>query len=108
MATPRKRPTNSGFTAKKVEQTAEENEIKELLDEVATEMFETISQKEEPAPEPEPYVPMDIVPTDDVGPRFVEPDPQPTVVEQETTPQPLQPVAPRRHPRNVPKFSRYK
>lgn len=107
MPTPRKKPTGSGFTSNKPEQTTEETEIQEFLDVVATEMFETISRKEEQTPEPEPYVPQEIAPTEDVGPRFVEPAPQPVIVEQETTPQTLNPP-PRRHPRNVPKFSRYK
>lgn len=53
--------------------------------------------------ETKPFVEEMIVPTDDLGPRFVEepvtPTPEPQKVPE------LQP-APKRHPRNVPKFSR--
>ena len=99
MATPRKR--TSGFS----EKTVEETKVEEFLEEAAQEVFEAISQKEEPAP-PIPVVIESIVPTEDPGPRFVEKAPEPAV--PAVTPQPPQPVAPRRHPRNIPKFSRTK
>lgn len=106
MATPRKR--SSGFT-KPPEEVTEEAQLSEFLDEVATEMFETISQKEEEQPEPpkveQPFVAPSIIPTEDPGPRFI-PEPEPVPVDK--TPEPPKPVAPRRHPRNIPKFSRYK
>ena len=83
--------------------------MEELLEEVATEMFETISQEEEEQPElakaEQPFVAPSIIPTEDLGPRFIpEPEPVPVV----KAPEPPKPVAPRRHPRNIPKFSRYK
>ena len=89
--------------------------VEEFLDESAREMFETISQTEE-EPEakveekteaPLPVILPEITPTEDVGPRFVEPPtPSPQVVTPPATPQ-LQPP-PKRHPRNIPKFSRFK
>ena len=106
MATPRKR--SSSFR-KPPEEVTEEAQLSEFLDEVATEMFETISQKEEEAPEEtrveKPFVEEAIIPTEDPGPRFI-PEPEPTPVAK--APEPPKPVAPRRHPRNIPKFSRYK
>jgi hypothetical protein len=99
MATPRKR--TSGFS----EKPAEEIKVEEFLDEAAQEVFEAVSQKEEPA-SPIPVVIESITPTEDPGPRFVEKAPEP--VAPVAAPQPLQPVAPRRHPRNIPKFSRTK
>jgi hypothetical protein len=100
MANPRRR--TSGFNTEpeaKDEITLElvseeETKVEELLEEVATEMFETISHKEEKAVEEKPYVAPSITPTPDAGPRFL--------------PKEEQPVAPRRHPRNIPKFSRHK
>lgn len=102
------RRKSSGFTTPQEEETAS---IEEFLDASAREMFETISREEEAVEaktevvEATPFIPLEIVPTEDVGPRFVEevaePIPTPT-----TTPQ-LQPK-PKRHPRNIPKFSRYK
>ncbi len=111
MATPRKR--SPGFTkpAEEItEEITEEAELAEFLDEVATEMFETISRKEEEEqPEPtkveQPFVAPSVIPTEDPGPRFI-PEPEPTPVAK--APEPPKPVAPRRHPRNIPKFSRYK
>jgi hypothetical protein len=113
----------------------EKVKVDEFLDEVATEMFETISrieekpEKETPV-EPEtkatPTIIESIVPTEDLGPRFIEetsekvaevtkkpPTPRTTVDPRvapppqiTTTPQLTPP--PKRHPRNVPKFSPYK
>ncbi len=107
MATPRKR--SSGFSEKPKEEISEEGQLSEFLDVVATEMFETISQKEEEQPQPQkveqPFVAPSIIPTEDPGPRFI-PEPEPTPVAK--APEPPKPVAPRRHPRNIPKFSRYK
>lgn len=82
--------------------------VEEFLDESAREMFETISREEEKAEAPLPVILPEITPTEDVGPRFVEelPTPQPQAVTPPVTPQ-LQPP-PKRHPRNIPKFSRYK
>jgi hypothetical protein len=106
MATPRKR--SSGFT-KPTEEITEEAEFTEFLGEVATEMFETILRKEEEQPEPtkveQPFVAPSVIPTEDPGPRFI-PEPEPIPVAK--APESLKPVTPRRHPRNIPKFSRYK
>ena len=110
MATRRR---SSGFTPPKDEETPT---IEDFLDAAATEMFETISREEEEAEAkveekveaPLPVILPEITPTEDVGPRFVEepPTPQPQAVTPPATPQ-LQPP-PKRHPRNIPKFSRYK
>ena len=111
MATPRKRST--GFSEKPKEEISEETKVEELLDEVATEMFETISHKEEEKPQaPLPVVLPPIVATEDAGPRFVEqqppaPAPQPKAPQPKAAAPKLQPP-PKRHPRNIPKFSRYK
>lgn len=102
MATRRR---SSDFTEQAKEETVS---VEEFLDESAREMFETISRTEEEPEAPLPVVLPEITPTEDVGPRFVEepPTPSPQVVTPPATPQ-LQPP-PKRHPRNVPKFSRFK
>lgn len=107
MATRRK---SSGFTAPAEEEKAS---VEEFLDSHAQEMIENISQTEEGLEEkPEVveaknFVPMEIAPTEDVGPRFVEEvvtsAPTPTAI-----PNPQLQPKPKRHPRNIPKFSRYK
>ena len=106
MATRRR---SSGFTAPKGEE--ETKSVEEFLDASAREMLETISREEEEAEaktevvEPEPFVPMEIVPTEDAGPRFVEEVAAPAPV---APPAPQLQPKPKRHPRNIPKFSRYK
>ena len=106
MAT-RQRP--SGLPSLKKEETVS---VEEFLDESSTEMFETILRTEEELVEkteaPKPVILPEITPTEDVGPRFVEeaPAPSPQAVTPEVSQQ-LQPP-PKRHPRNIPKFSRYK
>ena len=102
MATRRR---SSDFTEQAKEETVS---VEEFLDESAREMFETISRTEEEPEAPLPVVLPEITPTEDVGPRFVEEPPasSPQVVTPPATPQ-LQPP-PKRHPRNVPKFSRFK
>jgi hypothetical protein len=110
MANPRRR--TSGFTteleAKEAPVTEiiskEEIEIEELVESVATEMFETISLKEEAPTKEEAFIAPSITPVDS-GPRFLPMEEPPTPSTQKAPPQP---VAPRRHPRNVPKFSRTK
>ena len=100
MATPRKRPTSQGFLSEEEEQQPiETTPIEEALESTSQKMFETFSHIVETPPQ----IIEEIVPTEDPGPRFVEPAaPSPPAV-----PAP-QPVAPRRHPRNIPKFSRTK
>lgn len=105
MATTRKR--TSGFSPQDDETVG----IEETLEDLSQEMFETISRTEEEAeakPEPvapKPFIPAEIIPTEDVGPRFVEPVTPPPV----EAPAPVQQLKPppKRHPRNIPKFSRY-
>jgi len=105
MAAPRKRPS-TGFTAKPIEEKAIDSEqaaIDTFLEEAAAEVFEVTEP--EPEPEPAPFVEEAIAPTEDPGPRFVEvatPGPAPVAAA------PPEPRAPKRHPRNIPKFSRIK
>jgi hypothetical protein len=100
MPTTRKR--TSGFTSDVESEISETLSVEEL--EVSAEEAE--EKEVVPAPEliaPKPFVEETIAPTPDPGPRFVEevakPEPEP-VKKPELKP------APRRHPRNVPKFSR--
>lgn len=105
MATTR-RKSSSGFTTPKKEE-EEINSVEEFLEESAQEVLTVVSQLEEKVEAQAPAVLPEIVPTEDVGPRFVE---QPTVSEPEpqvVIAQKLQPP-PKRHPRNIPKFSSYK
>jgi hypothetical protein len=110
MANPRRR--TSGFTSDSEvnEDTSavcmtEDTLVEEFLEEAVTEMVEIISHNEAQVTEETPFVAPSIAPTPDCGPRFIPKEEQPVA----TTPKaPPQPVAPRRHPRNVPKFSRTK
>lgn len=110
MATVRKR--NSGFSTSPEKE--EEIAVEGFLDESVREMFETISREEEATEtknevvEPKPFVPMEITPTEDHGPRFVDETATPPAKPLPSAPTPqLQPL-PKRHPRNIPKFSRHK
>jgi hypothetical protein len=107
MAAPRKR---SSHYTKPPEEVADTAQLEEFLDVAATEMFETISYKEEEVEEKTepvaPFVVQEIVPTDNVV-RFVEPAVESAPTQQEK-PQIIEKKAPKRHPRNVPKFSRLK
>jgi hypothetical protein len=93
MTTTRKR--SSGFNTTPESETLElSEEIKEVLQGEPTEVL---------APEPAPFVEETIVPMEDFASRFTEepeaPPPQPKKAPE------LQPGL-KRHPRNVPKFSR--
>ena len=98
MAASRRR--SSGFTEKpKSEAETEEKEVEEFLDAAATEMFETISQKEE---EPAPVV-------EELAPPVVRQDPPLPAPEPPAVTKPAlapRPKLPRRPQRNVPRFSR--
>lgn len=94
--------------------------VEEFIDESANEVLVSLEMSElkigeveeevrvsVPAPTLKPTVVIlpEIAPTEDPGPRYVEPSPEP----------PAKPVAapklnppPKRHPRNVPRFSRLK
>lgn len=121
MATTRKRSTSSsGFVSKEAEAVTEEAAVEELLEETTAELFETISQieeevkvekpkAEEPKAEvipPRPavkFIPEEIIPTEDAGPRFVDTTPPPAAKPKAEAPALKAP--PKRHPRNVPRFS---
>lgn len=96
MTTPRKK--TGGFSAAAE---TDEAKVEEFLEDVTQEMLETISLAEDT----KPFVPQEITPTPDPGPRFLE---QPPVEKTPVVPAPQLQPAPRRHPRNVPKFSRVK
>jgi hypothetical protein len=114
MATTRKR--TSGFTEKPKE-TSEGSEVEAFLeaaaDEILTQAEPEPKVKETPAPAP--VVIESIIPTEDVGPRFVETlkseakeaAEQLPAVTAKPTPA-IRPHPPKRHPRNIPKYSRYK
>jgi hypothetical protein len=106
MATSRRK--TAGFTAPETEE--ETASVERLLEENAAEMFETISQTEsvtETKPvEAAPFVEQEIIPTEDVGPRFVEELLPPSHAPNAVAPKLKNP--PKRHPRNIPKFSRFK
>ena len=85
MATTRKR--SSGFTPKEVEAPPEQEIISGLLDEIATEMFETISRIEGEGEDEKEVV-----------------APPPVHVIRTLDPPPVK-THPKRHPRNVPRFS---
>ena len=118
MSAPRKRtPTplaTSGFKVESVEETpsAPEKEEQELLEEfievASNEVFEAIElaeEKVEKKVEVKTFVEQSIVPSEDLGPRFVETQELP-VVAKATPPTPIGKAPPKRHPRNTPKFSR--
>lgn len=97
MATSRRR--SSGFTEKPKAE-LEADVVEDPLDEVATEVFETISQEEE---EVTPVVEKVVAtpPRQDPPPTPTPPNP-PSEKAPSLAPRP---VLPRRHPRNVPRFS---
>ena len=106
MATTRKR--SSGFTNESGS-VSEEKQLEEFLDAAAVEMFETLSREEEASTEEtqvvKPFVEEIIVPTEDLGPRFLEKEAEPAPAPKPTPAPELKP-RPKRHPRNVPRFSR--
>lgn len=122
MATTRKRSTSSsGFVSKEAETVAEEAAVEELLEETTAEMFETISRIEEEVKVEEPkakepkaeavpprqvvkFIPEEIIPTEDAGPRFVDTTPPPPPAKPKAEAPTLK-APPKRHPRNVPRFS---
>jgi hypothetical protein len=89
-----------------------EDNLEEFIEKATVDLFEMLAEAEKvedvPEPEPEPeFREQAIVPTEDVGPRFTpvdQPLAQPVVSKPAAVLQP----APKRHPRNIPKFSRTK
>ena len=128
MVAPRKK--TSGFSEKPPEKTQEEVEIDAFIDAVTDGIFQNLEKEEEVAPAPTPVVIESIIPTEDSGPRFaVEIPPEkkeskkPVLLEvpNETVTRVVKaapvpaaeastPVVhpPKRNPRNIPRFSRYK
>jgi hypothetical protein len=97
MAAPRKRPPSEPVQ-KEDSVFVEEKEISEFLETVASETLVEVAKQEEIYPE--------MTPTEDPGPRFLD---EPVKEEvKEIPPQFKKPASPLRHPRNIPKFSRYK
>ena len=104
MPTSRKKPS-SGFAATDAEESekvlnisleetpSEDEEVEKFLDSIVSETLEEI--REMPS----------IVPTEDVGPRFIQVE-ESTPAAKNVVPPTL--VTPRPRPRNIPKFSRLK
>jgi hypothetical protein len=93
MATPRKRSI-SGFSDTSKDESIESQEIEEVLDTTVAEVAEPAEKQEEQM--------LPIIPTEDPGPRFVEAPP----VDTQPEPVKIEEKKPKRHPRNVPRFSR--
>lgn len=110
MATSRRK--TPGFTTLKKEE--EIVSVEHLLEESAKELLEAVSQIEsevEAHPKAkEPFIEQEITPTEDHGPRFVEKDvtSTPALKSQPAAPTPPLQPRPKRHPRNIPKFSRFR
>ena len=111
MATPRKRSPSgqtSGFGIESIEETSnvsekdERENLEEFQEVTANEVFEMIELAEEKI-ETAPFFEDCIVPTEDLGLRFVETSEPPAAA---TLPVAPLKAPPRRHPRNTPKFSR--
>lgn len=105
MATPRKRPS-IGFSQSSSEELPEvaiHEEVSTVVETVEATVEVTIEETpEEVVAAPAPFIEETIIPTEDPGPRFmVVEDSQPPL---ETPPAVIK--APKRHPRNIPKFSR--
>jgi hypothetical protein len=98
MATPRKRPSTS-FSQKSKEDSAEKQEVEEFLDAAVAEVLETTEKVEETL---KADILPEIIPTEDPGPRFIEVP----VVEKQPQSQKPEVRKPKRHPRNIPRFSR--
>ena len=102
MATTRKR--TSGFS------TDTETEEQVLVEATETLKVTEVTHEiimEEPVDEvkSEPFVEQTIVPTEDPGPRFLD-APEESALAPEPKEAPTLQPAPKRHPRNIPKFSR--
>ena len=90
------RKRSSGFSTKEESVSEDTNLIEELVSEQPVEL---------------PFIEQEIAPTPDLGSRFSEEPAQPSVlkvIEEPQTPVALGKVPPKRHPRNIPKFSRSK
>jgi hypothetical protein len=103
MAAPRRK--TSGFSSEPLEK-PQETLVEITSEEVICEEEKT----EEIMPEEKPVPVLEsITPVEDAGPRFVEKK-QEEVVEVPETPTPVSVMVhpPKRNPRNIPRFSRYK
>ena len=101
MATSRKR--SSGFEKSSDEKVLENPANFEEMLESVKEIIEAEDEAEPPVIAPTPFVEETIVPTADLGPRFLE-EPAPVKPGPKKLPE-LKPP-PKRQPRNVPRFSR--
>jgi hypothetical protein len=104
MATPRKRRQNPTPPAP-----VEEN-LDEFVEEETTNFFEMLSEAEKIVEQPPAPVfrELSIIPSEDLGPRFVEAQPPAPQPQQKTKLNPPREVPQKRHPRNTPRFSRTK
>jgi hypothetical protein len=111
MAAPRKRPSSTpitGFGLESIEETSkvsekeEQENVEEFQEVVVNELLEAAELAEEKV-EPKVFFEECIVPTEDPGLRFTE---KVEPILEETPPVVALKAPPKRHPRNIPKFSR--
>jgi hypothetical protein len=112
MSTPRKRVPNAprSFSPEKKIEALEQEPTKSDL--FLEEVIETFSEEviELPVVEEKKEILPPITPVADPGPRFLPKEELPVVVQEtfNNSPSPVQSVIPKkRHPRNIPKFSRH-
>ena len=104
MASTRRRTSGFNSTPKEETENLETQSLEELLEPVQ-EVIEAEDKAESPVIAPRPFVEEAITPTEDAGPRFLKEEVAPTPPPAKVQPPELKP-APKRQPRNVPKFSR--
>lgn len=102
MASTRKRSSGFSTDSSESQEVFETQTLDEMLESVE-EVIEAENEAESPVILPEPFIEPTIAPTEDLGPRFLE-TPLPEKP-KEVKPPELKP-APKRQPRNIPKFSR--
>lgn len=108
MATTRRRasgfdkPPESEPVLSVVDEDAMNDEQTEMKEEVETVIITPLPVIAESAP----FVEETIVPTEDFGPRFLEVTEPETPAPKKATPEAKLMPGPKRHPRNVPRFSR--
>ena len=104
MASTRRRTSGFNSTPEEETENLETQSLEELLEPVR-EVIEAEDKAESPVIAPRPFVEEAITTTEDAGPRFLREEVAPTPPPAKVKPPELKP-APKRQPRNVPKFSR--
>jgi hypothetical protein len=99
MATPRRRPSSTGFSSESIDESSD-NVIKEIV-----EVLEKTEEAEQPETKQEVQPPLEIIPTEAPPPVPLKEAAKPEAIV--VTPPPVkQKVTVARHPRNIPKFSK--